>query len=52
MCAANGGHAKTVRLLLDRGAEINQKDTVSHCDTWMHVFCALVFSADTMYDRN
>ena len=35
--AAYGGHAETVTLLLDRGADINHKDNVSYCDACMIV---------------
>ena len=35
--AAFGGHTETVTLLLDRGADINDKDDVSYCDACMIV---------------
>ena len=35
--AAHGGHTETVTLLLDRGADINDKNDVSYCDACMTV---------------
>ena len=35
--AARSGHTETVTLLLDRGADINDKDEVSYCDACMIV---------------
>ena len=32
MEASAKGHVETVRLLLDRGADVNAKDNVSSCD--------------------
>lgn len=37
VCAADGGSVATAILLLDRGADINQKDTVSYNDSLMQM---------------
>ena len=39
--AANGGHAETVKLLLENGADINAADDVSHCEyVYVHANCS------------
>ena len=45
---ARGGHTETVTSLLDRGADINDKDTVSYCDACMIVL--LYYGTVSWYD--
>ena len=43
MRASKNGHVETVRLLLDRGADVNAKDKVSTCEcTDVSVSCLSV----------
>ena len=43
--AANGGHAETVKLLLENGADIHATDNVSHCEcVYVHANCSTKYS--------
>ena len=43
--AANKGHADTVKLLLENGADIKAMDKVSHCEyVYVHANCSTKYS--------
>ena len=43
--AARGGHAETVKLLLENGADIHATDKVSHCEcVYVHANCSTKYS--------
>ena len=43
--AADGGHADTVKLLLENGADIKAMDKVSHCEyVYVHANCSTKYS--------
>ena len=50
MSAADNGHLETVTLLLDRGADINQKDNVSYCYTWLTALYTMALLAHINID--